>query len=110
MCPGMARNGTLHGLLGTGLMLALVAPAGGCLFGGYDGVYLEAEDVTIDLPDAGFGVSLPGLVEVNGIARVCDNFGIGFDVIGDIGVAKQISIEQLVDPARMVGDRCFEQL
>ena len=42
-------------LLATGLLLALTSTTG-CwwLGGGYDGVYFEAEDVSLELPDEGF--------------------------------------------------------
>lgn len=50
----MARMHTLSSLLTTGTlgatMLALTSTTG-CLFGGYDGVFIEAEDVTLDVPE-----------------------------------------------------------
>lgn len=57
----MARKtSTLTTLLGTGLLLATVAPSTGCfLFGGYDGVFFEAEDVSLELPDQGFRADGP---------------------------------------------------
>src|SRR5690606_28052641 len=51
----MARKITLlTSLLGTGLLIAALAPTSGCLFGGYDGVFFEAEDVSLDIPTEGF--------------------------------------------------------
>lgn len=51
----MARNISLPtSLLGTVLLVATLAPASGCLFGGYDGVFFEAEDVSIEIPTEGF--------------------------------------------------------
>jgi hypothetical protein len=52
----MARtSSTLSTLFGTGLLLATVASTSACSwFGGYDGVFLEAEDVSLDLPESGF--------------------------------------------------------
>lgn len=49
----MARTTStlLRRTLGTGLVLAALAPASGCLFGGYDGVYIEPEDVSLDVPE-----------------------------------------------------------
>ncbi|PRQ04464.1 hypothetical protein ENSA5_06950 [Enhygromyxa salina] len=40
--------------LGAGLLLTAIAPTSGCLFGGYDGVFLEAEDVSLEIPSDGF--------------------------------------------------------
>ena len=44
----------LKALLGTGLLLATVTPSTGCWWvgDGYEGVYIEAEDVALDLDDA----------------------------------------------------------
>jgi hypothetical protein len=50
----MARKNPLTTLLGAGLLLATLAPSSGCLFGGYEGVFFEAEDVSLEIPDAGF--------------------------------------------------------
>ncbi|HVH98261.1 MAG TPA: hypothetical protein VM869_06115 [Enhygromyxa sp.] len=50
----MARKHSFLPLLGTGLLVASLAPASGCLFGGYDGVFFEAEDVSIEIPTEGF--------------------------------------------------------
>jgi hypothetical protein len=52
----MARtSSTLSTLFGTGLLLATIVPASGCAwFVGYDGVFLEAEDVSLDIPSSGF--------------------------------------------------------
>jgi hypothetical protein len=50
----MARTTSLRCLFTTGLVLAALTPAGGCLFGGYDGEFIEAEDVRIELPNQGF--------------------------------------------------------
>ncbi|MFO7567603.1 MAG: hypothetical protein R6X02_33475 [Enhygromyxa sp.] len=50
----MARKISLPALLGTALLVTTVAPTSGCLFGGYDGVFLEAEDVSIEIPTTGF--------------------------------------------------------
>lgn len=47
-------------ILGTGLLLAALAPSSGCLFGGYDGVFIEAEDVRFDLPAYGEGFRAEG--------------------------------------------------
>jgi hypothetical protein len=51
----MARSRTpLLSLLGTSLFVATLAPASGCLFGGYDGVFFESEDMSLDIPTDGF--------------------------------------------------------
>lgn len=54
----MARKTSLFtSSLGAGVLLATLAlaPSTGCLFGsGYDGVFLEAEDVSIEVPSSGF--------------------------------------------------------
>jgi hypothetical protein len=50
----MARKNSFLSLLGTGLLVATLAPSTGCLFGGYDGVFFEAEDVSIEIPTEGF--------------------------------------------------------
>ena len=55
----MARI-ALPTILASGLLLASLAPASGCLFGGYEGVYFEEEDVRIDLPAAGFRADVEG--------------------------------------------------
>ncbi len=50
----MARINSLTSVLGTGLLLTILAPTQGCLFGGYDGVFIESEDVSLDVPVEGF--------------------------------------------------------
>ncbi len=52
----MARKiSPLTSLLATGLLLTTLAPASGCLwFGGYEGVFFEDEDVSLELPNEGF--------------------------------------------------------
>jgi hypothetical protein len=57
----MARkSSTLSTLFGTGLLLATVVPAAGCSwFAGYDGVFFEAEDVSLDIPASGLRADGP---------------------------------------------------
>jgi hypothetical protein len=57
----MARtSSTLSTLFGTGLLLATVVPTSGCSwFMGYDGVFLEAEDVSLDIPASGLRADGP---------------------------------------------------
>lgn len=54
----MARKtSTLKTLLGAGILLTALAPSSGCLwlFGdGYDGAYIESEDLSLEVPDQGF--------------------------------------------------------
>lgn len=51
----MARKTPLlPSLLGTSLVVALFVPTSGCLFGGYDGVFFESQDVSIEIPAEGF--------------------------------------------------------
>ena len=51
----MARTRSpLVSALATGLLVASLAPVSGCLFGGYDGVFFEAEDMSLDIPTEGF--------------------------------------------------------
>jgi hypothetical protein len=55
-------SSTLTKLFGAGLLLASLTPSAGCswLFGGYDGVFLEAEDVSLDIPSTGFRADAQG--------------------------------------------------
>lgn len=53
-------------LLCAGALLATLAPTTGCLFGGYDGVFIEAEDVRLDIPTSSQGFRAEG--DINGDA------------------------------------------
>src|SRR5690349_16693337 len=57
----MARkSSTLSTLFGTGLLATVLSTSAGCAwFAGYNGVYLEADDVRLDIPDSGFRADGP---------------------------------------------------
>ena len=56
----MARkSSTLTTLFSTGLLAAAISTSGCAWFAGYDGVFLEAEDVSLDIPDSQFRADGP---------------------------------------------------
>jgi hypothetical protein len=53
------KSSTLSTLFSAGLLAAAVSTSGCSWFAGYDGVYFEAEDVSLDIPEAGFRADGP---------------------------------------------------
>ncbi len=47
----MASQATLRHSISTLSLIAALGSSSGCLFGGYDGAYIETEDVRIDVPE-----------------------------------------------------------